>query len=107
MYDQFGFNTPGQGGPPPPGSGGYGYGGSPEDVQFDFGGLDFGGGGSGGGTGSRDCVSQGVRGRGFGRRHQFPRSFQRGFSRAWWRRAPQPRTGRGNGPRIPDRHQLR
>ena len=26
MYDQFGFNTPGQGGAPPPG-GGYGYGG--------------------------------------------------------------------------------
>src|ERR1700684_4279000 len=31
MYDQFGFNVPGQGGPPPQGSGGYG-GGAPEDV---------------------------------------------------------------------------
>ena len=50
MYDQFGFNTPGQGGAPPPGAG-YGYGGggaAPEDVHFDFGGFDFGGGGAGG-----------------------------------------------------------
>src|ERR1700729_3221728 len=35
MYDQFGFNTPGQGGPPPPGSGYGGYGQvSPEDIHF-------------------------------------------------------------------------
>src|SRR6202795_4562056 len=50
VYDQFGFNTPGQGGAPPPG-GGYSYGGGavPEGVHFDFGGFDFGGGGAGGG----------------------------------------------------------
>src|SRR5271163_4710614 len=35
LYDQFGFNTPGQGGQPSPGSGGYGYGGNaPDDVHF-------------------------------------------------------------------------
>src|SRR5271167_1043979 len=68
MYDQFGFNTPGQGGPPPPGSGGYGYGGNaPDDVHFDFGGFDFGGGaGSGGGTSFRDLFSQVFRGQGGG-----------------------------------------
>ena len=50
VYDQFGFNQPGQGGAPPPGGGyGYGAGGVPEDVHFDFGGFDFGGGGAGGG----------------------------------------------------------
>ena len=42
VYDQFGFNQPGQGGTPPPGAGyGYGGGGTPEDVHFDFGGFDF------------------------------------------------------------------
>src|ERR1700690_801263 len=64
MYDQFGFNVPGQGGAPPPG-GGYG-GGSPEDIHFDFGGFDFGGGGggagAGGGTSFRDLFSQFFRG---------------------------------------------
>src|ERR1700758_5154490 len=52
MYDQFGFNVPGQGAPPP----GAEYGGSPEDIHFDFGGFDFGGGpgaGAGGGTSFR------------------------------------------------------
>ena len=47
MYDQFGFNVPGQGGVPPQGAG---YGGAPEDIHFDFGGFDFGG-GAGGGAG--------------------------------------------------------
>ena len=64
VYDQFGFNTPGQGGAPPPG-GGYSYGGgaAPEDVHFDFGGFDFGGGGAGGGgTSFRDLFSQVFRG---------------------------------------------
>jgi molecular chaperone DnaJ len=66
VYDQFGFNTPGQGGAPPPG-GGYSYGGgaAPEDVHFDFGGFDFGGGGGaggGGGTSFRDLFSQVFRG---------------------------------------------
>jgi molecular chaperone DnaJ len=65
MYDQFGFNTPGQGGAPPPGSGGYG--GSPQqDVHFDFDGFDFGGAGSGGGTSFRDLFSQVFRGQGGG-----------------------------------------
>ena len=45
MYDQFGFNVPGQGGGAP--GGGYGGGASPEDIHFDFGGFDFGGGGGG------------------------------------------------------------
>src|SRR5271163_3235367 len=40
MYDQFGFNTPGQSGAPP--GGGYGRV-SPDDIHFDFGGFDFGG----------------------------------------------------------------
>src|SRR6202142_1255204 len=68
LYDQFGFNTPGQGGQPSPGSGGYGYGGSaPDDVPFDFGGFDFGGGaGSGSGTSFRDLFSQVFRGQGGG-----------------------------------------
>jgi molecular chaperone DnaJ len=48
MYDQFGFNVPGQGGVPPQGGG---YGGAPEDIHFDFGGFDFGG-GAGGGAGT-------------------------------------------------------
>jgi molecular chaperone DnaJ len=64
VYDQFGFNTPGQGGTPPPG-GGYGYSGgaAPEDMHFDFGGFDFGGGGAGGGgTSFRDLFSQVFRG---------------------------------------------
>src|SRR5271155_4859340 len=40
MYDQFGFNPPGRGGPPQ----GAGYGGPAlQDVQFDFGGFHFGG----------------------------------------------------------------
>src|ERR1700728_33486 len=54
MYDQFGFNVPGQGGMPGQGVGGYG-GVSPEDIHFDFGGFDFGGaagqGSAGGGGG--------------------------------------------------------
>src|SRR5580693_10062624 len=65
VYDQFGFNQPGQGGAPPPGGGyGYGGGGAPEDVHFDFGGFDFGGGGAGGGGGTsfRDLFSQVFRG---------------------------------------------
>jgi len=67
MYDQFGFNVPGPGGAPPPGAG---YGGSPEDIHFDFGGFDFGGGagpggaGAGGGTSFRDLFSQFFRGAG-------------------------------------------
>ncbi len=61
MYDQFGFNTPGQGGVPPQG-GGYGQA-SPEDIHFDFGGFDFGGqGGAGGATSFRDLFSQVFRG---------------------------------------------
>src|SRR5271157_2843183 len=61
MYDQFGFNTPGQGGVPPQG-GGYGHA-SPEDIHFDFGGFDFGGqGGAGGATSFRDLFSQVFRG---------------------------------------------
>jgi molecular chaperone DnaJ len=60
MYDQFGFNAPGPGGGPPPGAG---YGGSPEDVHFDFGGFDFGGGGpEGNNTSFRDLFSQFFRG---------------------------------------------
>lgn len=65
MYDQFGFNVPGQGGGPGPG---YGGGGSPEDIHFDFGGFDFGGGGgqasggAGGGASFRDLFSQFFRG---------------------------------------------
>src|ERR1700719_3960697 len=65
MYDQFGFNVPGQGGVPPPGAG---YGGSPEDIHFDFGGFDFGGGAGGGasagGTSFRDLFSQFFRSQG-------------------------------------------
>jgi molecular chaperone DnaJ len=57
MYDQFGFNVPGQGGVPPQG-GEYG-GAVPEDVHFDFGGFDFGG---GGGASFRDLFSQFFRG---------------------------------------------
>src|SRR5271170_4514790 len=61
MYDQFGFNTPGQGGVPPQG-GGYGQV-SPEDIHFDFGGFDFGGQGAGGaGASFRDLFSQYFRG---------------------------------------------
>jgi molecular chaperone DnaJ len=61
MYDQFGFNAPGPGGGPPQGAG---YGGSPEDVHFDFGGFDFGGGGSAEGNNAsfRDLFSQFFRG---------------------------------------------
>jgi molecular chaperone DnaJ len=61
MYDQFGFNAPGPGGGPPPGAG---YGGSPEDVHFDFGGFDFGGGGNAEGNNAsfRDLFSQFFRG---------------------------------------------
>src|SRR5580693_2069112 len=64
VYDQFGFNQPGQGGAAPPGSGyGYSGGGAPDDVHFDFGGFDFGGGaGGGGGTSFRDLFSQVFRG---------------------------------------------
>jgi molecular chaperone DnaJ len=59
MYDQFGFNTPGSGGAPPTGAG---YGGSPEDIHFDFGGFDFGGNAAGGSTNFRDLFSQFFRG---------------------------------------------
>ena len=64
VYDQFGFNQPGQAGAAPSGAGyGYGAGGVPEDVHFDFGGFDFGGGGAGGGgTSFRDLFSQVFRG---------------------------------------------
>jgi molecular chaperone DnaJ len=58
MYDQFGFNVPGPGAAPP----GAGYGASPEDIHFDFGGFDFGGAGAGGGTSFRDLFSQFFRG---------------------------------------------
>jgi len=62
MYDQFGFNVPGQGGMPAQGAGGV----SPEDIHFDFGGFDFGGGpGQGsaaGGASFRDLFSQFFRG---------------------------------------------
>jgi molecular chaperone DnaJ len=65
MYDQFGFNTPGQSGGPGPGAG---HAGSPEDIHFDFGGFDFGGAGGagaqGGGTSFRDLFSQMFRGQG-------------------------------------------
>jgi len=67
MYDQFGFNAPGPGAPPP----GAAYGGSPEDIHFDFGGFDFGGGpgaGTGGGTSFRDLFSQFFRGASAARR---------------------------------------
>ncbi len=66
MYDQFGFNVPGQGGGAP--GAGYGGGASPEDIHFDFGGFDFGGGvgqgagGAGGGASFRDLFSQFFRG---------------------------------------------
>lgn len=60
MYDQFGFNVPGPGGAPHPGAG---YGASPEDIHFDFGGFDFGG-GAAGGTSFRDLFSQFFRGAG-------------------------------------------
>src|ERR1700730_6450773 len=53
-YDQFGFDTPGPGGPPS--------GSSQGDSHFDFGGFDFGGGGSGGGPSFRDLFSQYFRG---------------------------------------------
>jgi molecular chaperone DnaJ len=55
MYDQFGFETPGTGGPQGPADG--------DNVHFDFGGFDFGG-GSGGGAGPsfRDLFSQYFRG---------------------------------------------
>jgi molecular chaperone DnaJ len=60
MYDQFGFNTPGPGGASPQGAG---YGATPEDIHFDFGGFDFGGpGGNSGGTSFRDLFSQFFRG---------------------------------------------
>jgi len=60
MYDQFGFNVPGQGGMPGPGAA---YGGvSPEDIHFDFGGFDFGGGQGAGGGSFRDVFSQYFRG---------------------------------------------
>jgi molecular chaperone DnaJ len=61
MYDQFGFNTPGAGGP----GAGAGYGGAaPQDIHFDFGGFDFGGqGGQVGENASfRDLFSQFFRG---------------------------------------------
>jgi molecular chaperone DnaJ len=65
MYDQFGFNAPGQGAPPPPGAG-YGPGGG-QGFNVDFDGFDFGGGGAGGqggGTSFRDLFSQFFRGQG-------------------------------------------
>jgi molecular chaperone DnaJ len=57
MYDQFGFAGPNvQGGYAGAGPGGSG---APQDVQFDFGGFDFGG---AGGTSFRDLFSQVFRG---------------------------------------------
>jgi molecular chaperone DnaJ len=56
MYDQYGFEVPGAGGPPS-GTG-------PGDVHFDFGGFDFGGGGGGAGPSFRDLFSQYFRGGG-------------------------------------------
>src|SRR5271169_5852240 len=56
MYDQFGFETPGASGMPE--------GTDPGDVQFDFGGFDFGGGGGGAGPSFRDLFSQYFRGGG-------------------------------------------
>jgi molecular chaperone DnaJ len=71
MYDQFGFNAPGQGAPPPPGAGYGNYGGpggSGPGFNVDFEGFDFGGGGGaggqGGGTSFRDLFSQFFRGGG-------------------------------------------
>jgi molecular chaperone DnaJ len=65
MYDQFGFNAPGQGGMPGQGPGGHGRV-SPDDIHFDFGGFDFGGGpgqgSAGGGASFRDLFSQFFRG---------------------------------------------
>ncbi len=65
MYDQFGFNTPGQAGPQGPGGS---YNVSPEDIHFDFGGFDFGGGAGapGGGASFRDLFGQFFRGGGAG-----------------------------------------
>jgi molecular chaperone DnaJ len=55
MYDQFGFETPGAGGPQGPADG--------DNVNFDFGGFDFGGGSGGsGGPSFRDLFSQYFRG---------------------------------------------
>jgi molecular chaperone DnaJ len=68
MYDQFGFNTPGQGVPPPPGGG---RGVNAEDIHFDFGGFDFGG-APGGGTSFRDLFSQFFRGAGAARAEEGP-----------------------------------
>src|SRR5574337_248028 len=56
MYDQFGFYAEGYPGGAPPGAGT-----GPGDVQFDFGGFDFGG---GAGTSFRDLFSQLFRGMG-------------------------------------------
>ena len=56
MYDQFGFYAENYQGGPPPGAGT-----QPREVQFDFGGFDFGG---GGGTSFRDLFSQFFRGSG-------------------------------------------
>ena len=58
-YDQFGFDAEHRGPMPPPEAGG--------DVQFDFGGFDFGG---SGGTNFRDLFSQFFRGGGAGARGQ-------------------------------------
>jgi molecular chaperone DnaJ len=61
-YDQFGFNTPGQGPGPSRGAGGPAPG---QDIPFDFGGFDFGGGEGAGGAGGgsfRDLFSQIFRG---------------------------------------------
>src|SRR5260370_6452416 len=56
MYDQFGFETPGAGGMPE--------GVNSDDVQFDFGGFDFGGSGGGAGPSFRDLFGQFFRGGG-------------------------------------------
>jgi molecular chaperone DnaJ len=56
MYDQFGFETPGAGGMPE--------GAGSDDVQFDFGGFDFGGSGGGAGPSFRDLFGQFFRGGG-------------------------------------------
>src|ERR1700747_3771798 len=57
MYDQYGFYSENL---PPGGPGGAGGGGEGQDINFDFGGFDFGGGSgaAGGGAGFRDLFSQ-------------------------------------------------
>jgi molecular chaperone DnaJ len=69
MYDQYGFETPGAGGMPA--------GADTGDVQFDFGGFDFGGGGGGAGPSFRDLFGQFFRG---GAAAEAPARAERGSS---------------------------